>query len=182
LLAAGSTVVFSALERAHEGDRAIAQQTMQSFFIEAGEAHCFLGTTIGEYSTLDTGLQVCERALRYYQVLQRDDWQQQIVWQRLNSEEKQRLAAEISELLILLAEARVKRAKEELKDRTTVAWQDALALLDVASSLGGESRAIWDDRTEFLESLDKPVGAQATITCLAPLTLATVVIARQSTS
>jgi tetratricopeptide (TPR) repeat protein len=160
LLAAGSTVVYSALKRAHEGDRAIAQQTMQSFFIEAGQAHCFLGTTIGEHAPLQTGLQVCEQALGRYHVLQRDDWQQQVVWQRLNSEEQQRLAAEISELLMLLARARVRRA-EELKDGTTdEALRNALALLEHARSIGGESRAICDNRAEFLESLDEPDEAQ----------------------
>src|SRR5207302_5000302 len=110
LLAAGTVIVSSALMRAHEGDRAIAQQTKECFVNDAQTARCFLNATIGERAPLREGLAFCEAALQHYGVLQRDDWQMQPAWQQLEQEERTQLTEDIRELLLLLARARVMAA------------------------------------------------------------------------
>jgi serine/threonine protein kinase/tetratricopeptide (TPR) repeat protein len=184
LLTIGSAMLFSALKRASEGERAIAQQTKQLFLTDAAQARCFLNATIGEHAPLEQGLDVCERALCHYGVLQRDDWQEQAIWQWLAVKEQQQVSEDMRELLLLLARARIRRvqpsalfatiatvgpaaspanglasavAGQEFQDTATAALEDGLFLLNRAYALGDAetARAIWEDRAVYLESLGR---------------------------
>ena len=165
LLTVGWAVLSHAQTRAEGGEAAIA---LQNFVSDAAQARCFLNTTIGAYAPLKEGLEVCERTLDQYSVLQRDDWQEQAVWRRLKPQEQMQLADEISELLLLLARARIHRAKES-REATPLALENGLALLVRAEMISrayapagtGTSCAICADRAAYLQSLGRTDEAEA---------------------
>jgi len=107
---------------------------------------------------LRQGMNVCEETLALYDVLDGDDWQEHPAWQRLDEDERQRLAEEVRELLMLLAWARVRTAPE---DREVL--RQALHLLDRAENIQGlkPSPALWMDRATYLEQLGDKEGARA---------------------
>src|SRR5262249_27380460 len=61
------------------------------------------------------GLKVCESTLALYQVLERDDWQDQPAWRRLPTAEQKALAEEARDLLLLLAQARAHLASSPMR-------------------------------------------------------------------
>jgi tetratricopeptide (TPR) repeat protein len=107
---------------------------------------------------LRQGQQICEQTLGLYGVLESDDWENHADWQRLEPEERHRLAESTRELLLLLAWARVHTAKSDPEK-----LRSALGLLDRAEAISGlePSRALWTDRAYYLEQLGDQEGAQA---------------------
>jgi tetratricopeptide (TPR) repeat protein len=106
---------------------------------------------------LPQGLEVCEETLRLYGILDRDDWQSQPAWQRLNPADRQRLGEDAQELLLLLAWARVRAAAGQ-----DTALRDALHLLDQAEAMAGlpPSAALWHERGRYQQLLGDTTAAQ----------------------
>src|SRR5262249_49983932 len=110
LVAAGAALVGiqEHLATAREQLRqAQAQDRKRAFEVGTVRALCLVNTTAEAQDHLRQGTIVCEKTLGLYGVLERDDWQEGPDWQRLNAEERQRLAEDTRELLLLLAWARV---------------------------------------------------------------------------
>jgi serine/threonine protein kinase/Flp pilus assembly protein TadD len=137
-----------------------AQDRERKQTYEAGtvRALCLVNTTTDLQDHLRQGVSACEQTLGLYRVLERDDWQQAADWQRLDAEDRQRLAEDARELLLLLAWARVRLHPG---DRATL--QEALALLDRAEAVEGlpPARALWEGRASYLEQLGEAEQARA---------------------
>jgi serine/threonine protein kinase/tetratricopeptide (TPR) repeat protein len=114
------------------------------------QALCLVNTATDAQDQLRRGLAVCEDTLSLYGVLDRGDWQDQPDWQRLDPDERQRLAEDTREMLLLLAWGRV-RTDQGSRD----VKQGALALLDRADTIRdlAPSRALWEERARYLEQL-----------------------------
>jgi serine/threonine protein kinase/Flp pilus assembly protein TadD len=151
LLAVGATLVGIWLRL----DAAEAQKTRKEFADGTTQALC-LGYTRTDLDDLDDrrrqGLQKCAETLAKYQVLERDDWQDQRAWQRLDPADRQRLAEDARELLLLLASGRVREAPQDAD-----ALRKALVLLDRAEAIRDlpPSQALWWDRATYLRRLGK---------------------------
>jgi serine/threonine protein kinase/tetratricopeptide (TPR) repeat protein len=161
LIASGAALigVREHLARAREQLAAVhAEERKRAYQDGTLRALCLVNTTTDVSDHLRQGLSVCERTLALYGVLDRDDWQEESDWQRLTPDERQALAEDTRELLLLLAWARVRSAP-----RDPDVLRQALALLDRAEALGGlaPSRALWEDRTHYLEQLGRAGEAQA---------------------
>jgi serine/threonine protein kinase/tetratricopeptide (TPR) repeat protein len=124
----------------------------------AERALCLVNTKDELRDHLREGIEVCERTLALYGVLDDEDWQQRPEWQRLDDEDRQRLAEETRELLLLLAWSRVQSAPE---DRGVL--RQALGLLDRAEAIEGleASPALWTDRAFYLEKVGDVAAARA---------------------
>lgn len=122
----------------------------RAYLQDGQRVHCLVNTTADREDHLQEGLELCERTLGLYGVLDRADWQEQPDWQRLDDDARHQLAEETRELLLLLAGGRVRRAKG---DQAVV--RDALALLDRADAIQGlsVSPALLHDRARYLELL-----------------------------
>jgi serine/threonine protein kinase/Flp pilus assembly protein TadD len=126
---------------------------------EEGNLHvlCLVNTTTDLQDHLQLGLDLCEKTLGLYGVLERADWQENSNWQRLDPEERRQLAEETRELLLLLAGGRVRRAPGD-----KAILREALALLERAEGIRGlgESPALWHDRASYLELLGETAAAR----------------------
>jgi tetratricopeptide (TPR) repeat protein len=102
------------------------------------------------------GLTVCERTLGIYQILEQPDWERNPDWHRLSSRDRQRLAEDTRELLLLLAWGRVKTTSRE-----PAVLRQALVLLDRAEAIQGltSSPALAADRAFYLSQLGDEAGA-----------------------
>jgi tetratricopeptide (TPR) repeat protein len=109
-----------------------------------------VNTTADLEDHLQQGLDVCEKTLGLYGVLEHANWQEHPDWQRLDLDERRQLAEETRELLLLLAGGRVRRAPG---DKGVV--REALALLDRADAIQGlsASPALLHDRASYLNLL-----------------------------
>jgi serine/threonine protein kinase/Tfp pilus assembly protein PilF len=162
-----------AATRARDSRRAYEEGTQRAL--------CLVNTTTstGPENTR-RGLAVCEETLGIYGVLGRPDWERHPDWQRLDPEERRRLAEDTRELLLLLAWARTQTA---IGDRLSAIGQtaasgpkadrrkpiaeeavlrDALGLLDRAEALGGlpPSPALAWARADYLTRLGDSDGAE----------------------
>jgi eukaryotic-like serine/threonine-protein kinase len=119
---------------------------------------CLVNTTTDLEDHLQQGLELCEKTLSLYGVLERPDWEENPDWQRLNPEERRQLAEEIRELLLLLAGGRVRRASGD-----KIVVREALALLERAERIRGlsESPALLHDRASYLDFLGETAAAAA---------------------
>jgi serine/threonine protein kinase/tetratricopeptide (TPR) repeat protein len=135
-----------------------AQERKRAFEEGTTRALCLVNTTTVMPDHLPQGLAACETTLALYGVLDRDDWQDDASWQLVAPDERQRLAEDTRELLLLLAWARVRQAPDQAE-----VLRDALALLDRAAAIQGlaPSRALWEDRAWYLDRLGEAVAAQA---------------------
>jgi serine/threonine protein kinase/tetratricopeptide (TPR) repeat protein len=113
-------------------------------------ALCLVNMTTDIEDHLRQGIEVCEKTLALFGVLDRDDWQRRPEWVRLDAEDRQRLAEETRELLMSLAWARVRSHAGDHDE-----LHQALALLDRAEAVEGlgPSRALLEDRASYLEQL-----------------------------
>jgi serine/threonine protein kinase/tetratricopeptide (TPR) repeat protein len=140
-----------AASRAQERKRAYEEGTQLAL--------CLVNTTSAYEDFLPRGLAVCEQTLGLYGVLERADWQNDSSWQRLAADERQQLAEETRELLLLLADGRVRQAPGDQR-----VLRDALALLDRADAIGGldsaPSPALWQDRARYLRLLGDTAAAE----------------------
>jgi tetratricopeptide (TPR) repeat protein len=138
-----------AVERAHDRQRRY----------EAGTVHalCLVNTTSDLPDHAAKGRQVCEETLDLYHVLDRADWQQDPDWLRLTPEDRQRLAEDTRELLLLLAWSRVQG-----DPGSPDTLRGALALLDRAEAIEGLEPwpALERDRAIYLAQLGDSEGAR----------------------
>jgi tetratricopeptide (TPR) repeat protein len=134
-----------------------AQGRKHQFIAGTERALCLVNTTSELHDHLREGLEVCERTLRLYGILDHDDWQDDPNWQRLDDEERQRLLEDTRELLMMLAWARVHVASD-----AGPALRDALDLLDRAETIADlpPSPALWLDRAAYLEQLGEEAAAK----------------------
>jgi serine/threonine protein kinase/Tfp pilus assembly protein PilF len=135
-----------------------ARDRQRAYETGALRALCLVSTVTEFDDHLPEGARVCEQTLALYDVLGREDWQDQPDWQRLDSEERLRLAENTRELLHLLARARVRLAPGD-----RAALREALDLLDRAEAIHDlpPSRAVRAARAAYLEGLGEDGAARA---------------------
>jgi tetratricopeptide (TPR) repeat protein len=187
ILAATRAQLTTVKARAYEAEGAEARERKQAFVIGAERARILVNTSTGMAEQVKEGVSVCEQTLGLYDILRGDDWQQHPAWQRLEADDRQALAEDARELLLLLAWAKVfladTGAPAEIKEslglleRTgTMAWgrdflantapaeiKEALGLLERAEAIPDlpASSALWHDRGVYLARLGDPDGAAA---------------------
>jgi serine/threonine protein kinase/Flp pilus assembly protein TadD len=134
-----------------------AQELKQQYIDGTERALCLVNTTSELHDHLREGRQVCERTLGLYDVLGRDDWQNDPNWLRLAESDRRRLLEDTRELLLTLAWSRAHADSDPVD-----AARDALALLNRAETLTElpASPALWLDRAAYLEQLNDKEGAQ----------------------
>jgi serine/threonine protein kinase/tetratricopeptide (TPR) repeat protein len=135
-----------------------ASRQKRAFEEGSQRAQCLVNTTAELSDHLNKGRAACREALNLYQILDRDDWQEQPAWRRLGAEERQRLGEDARELLLLLASSLVRSTP---KNPATL--EEALALLDRAERIHdlSPSRALWEDRASYLQRQGNTALAQA---------------------
>lgn len=133
------------------------QKRVKAFRAGTEQALLLINAVTPLQDHLPQGLKVCEETLGLYSILHRDDWQSQPAWQRLNPEDRQRLAEEAQELLLLLAWGRVRAGADQ-----EMALHDALRLLDRANAIAGlpPSAALWHERRRYLKLLGDTTASQ----------------------
>jgi serine/threonine protein kinase/tetratricopeptide (TPR) repeat protein len=138
--------------------RAAARERQRATAAGTEQALCLVNTTTDVQDHLRTGLRVCEQTLALHHVLERDDWQDDPDWDRLDADEQRRLAEDTRELLLLLASGRVRTDGDDPK-----ATDDALALVDRAEKVRGlpPSPALWSERARYLVRRGDAAGARA---------------------
>jgi serine/threonine protein kinase/tetratricopeptide (TPR) repeat protein len=129
-------------------------------------ALCLVNTTLGRENHLREGIAVCEQTLALYQIQRGQSGDEYPDWRSLAREERQQVAEDRRELMLLLAGARVRLAKG---DRATL--HGALALLGEAEALPGlgASKALWMDRASYWSQLGEKEKAQKAQTTAAML-------------
>jgi serine/threonine protein kinase/tetratricopeptide (TPR) repeat protein len=127
-----------------------AKERQKAFEEGTLRALCLVYTGLDLQDNLLEGIKVCETALDLYGVLQPGEWQAHPDWLRLDPEDRQRLAEDTRELLLVLAGARV-----QLAPKDPAALRGALALLDRAEVIPDlkESKAIWMERVRYFDEL-----------------------------
>ena len=110
------------------------------------QAQCLINTRLDLHDNLREGIAACERTLALFGAPDDDAWELSADWLRIRPLERQRLAEDRRELLLLLAGARVRLAGESRE-----AARQALLLLDRAEAIKGlsPSRALWLDRARY---------------------------------
>jgi eukaryotic-like serine/threonine-protein kinase len=113
-------------------------------------ALCLIHTRLEMRDHLREGIAACERTLALIGAPEDPDWDRHPAWARIAPNDRRRLAEDRRELLLLLAEARVRQAKG-----VSDAVAQALILLDRAESIPGlpPSRALWLDRAHYYSIL-----------------------------
>jgi eukaryotic-like serine/threonine-protein kinase len=112
--------------RTSQAAGAEAQIAKLDFLKAAERARVLVNTTTGAPGQLDEGLKDCQQALAVYGVLERPDWQRHAAWLRLDGRDQLALAADVRELLLLLAAGRVRQATEALVMRQASAAAGSL--------------------------------------------------------
>lgn len=137
----------------HELQVTQAQEKMRAYKKGTTKALCLVNTIADVRSShLPEGIKACEDTLGIYSVLDRDDWQDGADWQVLTPAERRRLSEHTRQLLLLLAGARIRVTPQ---DEATA--REALDLLDRAEAIRDlePSRALWEDRADYLRRLGK---------------------------
>ncbi len=101
---------------------------------------------------------VIRAALDLYGAAERDDWQDQPAWRRLDPDTRRRLAEDVRELLLLLAWAHTQK-----EESSPASLREALALLDRAEAIRElePSPAPAQDRALYLRALGRDEEAKA---------------------
>jgi len=133
------------LTEAEAGDR------VRAFEDGTKKSLCLVNTVIPNEDTLRSGLLACEETLAIYSVLQNQDWQEGIYWQRMPKEKRIEVTESVRELILVLASARV-RASNNQEDSV----RGALDLLQRAEEIRElpRSRALVLDRARYLRLLN----------------------------
>jgi eukaryotic-like serine/threonine-protein kinase len=142
LLAVGSALAATRSQL----DDARARDLVREHDAGMQKALCLVNTRLDLQDHLHDGIAICERTLALLDTSGAGDWTGHPAWARLSSEERRRVAEDRRELLLLLADARVRMAAGS-KGVT----EQALQLLDGAESIPGlpASRALWLDRARY---------------------------------
>jgi serine/threonine protein kinase/tetratricopeptide (TPR) repeat protein len=135
-----------------------AAERKRSYQAGTERALCLVNTTLDLHDHLRQGVRVCEETLSLYGVLDAEDWQDQPAWVQLDPADRQQLAEDTRELLLLLAGARVHLAPTD-----TTALREGLVLLDRADAIRDlpSSRALWLDRARYWNQLHEEQQAAA---------------------
>jgi len=109
-------------------------------------ALCLVHTRLDLQDHLRDGIAACERTLAFFGAPEDPEWNRHPTWLRIDPEVRGRLAEDRRELLLLLADARVR-----LANGSSDSAGRALSLLDRAESIPGlpPSRALWLDRARY---------------------------------
>ena len=109
-------------------------------------ALCLVHTRLDLRDHLREGIEACEQTLALFGAPEDPAWDRHPAWLWIAQGDRRRLAEDRRELLLLLAEARVR-----LANGTRESAGQALVLLDVAESIPGlpPSRALWLDRAHY---------------------------------
>ncbi len=101
---------------------------------------------------------MCEKTLKLFGVLDGSDWASDPALHHLNQEERERLAENTRELLLLLAWARMRSAPDD-----KAVLRDALALVERAEAVPdlAPTPALLEERAEYLEKLGEKAEADA---------------------
>src|SRR5262249_30684201 len=105
----------AAQDHVYEAEGVEARQRKQDFDAGHQRALYLVNTAVDGHEHVGQGLKVCESTLALYQVLERDDWQDQPAWRRLPTAEQKALAEEARDLLLLLAQARAHLASSPMR-------------------------------------------------------------------
>ncbi len=108
---------------------------------------CLINTRLDLQDNLREGIATCERTLSLFGTPEDPAWDRNPAWLRISSQDRRRLAEDRRELLMLLADARVRLARG-----SSDAAERALELLDRAGSIPGlpPSRGLWLHRARYL--------------------------------
>jgi serine/threonine protein kinase/tetratricopeptide (TPR) repeat protein len=121
-------------------------------------ALCLVNTRLDMSEKLREGIVECERTLALFGAPEDPEWDRRPMWLRIKPEVRGRLAEDRRELLLLLADARVRLAGGSSESAV-----QALDLLEKAESIGGlaPSRALWLDRARYYSLLADAERADA---------------------
>jgi serine/threonine protein kinase/Tfp pilus assembly protein PilF len=110
------------------------------------KALCLVNTRLDLQDHLRDGVAASERTLALLGAPEDRDWMGHPAWARLAPEDRRRLAEDRRELLLLLADARVRLAAGSKESA-----EQALRWLELAESIPGlpPSRALWLDRARY---------------------------------
>jgi serine/threonine protein kinase/tetratricopeptide (TPR) repeat protein len=121
ILAIGGAVLMATREqlraaraRTYEAEGAEARERYRLFSTAAERARCLANTKTDCGDNTEEGLVACKKALAYYDVASREDWQRHPAFERLDSDEQHSVSEDVRELLILTARARVRQAASAL--------------------------------------------------------------------
>ncbi len=165
LLALGFTLFFV---HAQLVSAEVAQKQRQ-FELGLASAHCLINTqtarldrdaslTLSEHS--EQGVRGCEETLAIYGVLTEPAWQRNPAWQGLAPENRQRLAGDVREMLLVLADARVHLARQTYRQVPPSVLQEALAVLRKAEEIPDldPCAALYEQRAAYLDDLARHYG------------------------
>jgi serine/threonine protein kinase/Flp pilus assembly protein TadD len=132
-----------------------AQEHRRTFREKVTHALFLVNTTSEMADHLGEGIRTCEEALGIWNLLHASQWREPAEWGKV-PEERESLAQDARELLLLLAGARVRQ-----EPRNPDALHAAVRLLDKAEGIPGlaPSRALWEDRAAYREALGDRHGA-----------------------
>src|SRR5262249_10392208 len=135
-----------------------AQDRKQQYMEGTERALCLVNTTSEFHDNQREGQEVCERTLALYDVLDRNDWQDNPDWQRLAEPNRRRLLEDTRELCLMLAWTRARSGPDPVQSA-----REALSLLSRAESITElpPSPALWLDRAAYLEQSGDLAGARA---------------------
>jgi serine/threonine protein kinase/tetratricopeptide (TPR) repeat protein len=97
----------AARQRVMEGEQAEALERLHRFQAGHQRVLCLVNTTSELTDHVRQGLEECRKTLALYDVVGCDDWQKQRYWVRLPVKDREVLAEDVRELLLLLARAQV---------------------------------------------------------------------------
>jgi eukaryotic-like serine/threonine-protein kinase len=147
-----------------------AQDTLSRFHEETRTVQYLLNARSMDRDQLEEGLQLGQQALATYQISENSSWQQQPAVRYLSTANEGRLRAEMEDLLLLLARAKIQQAsgmhdagQKEEQVRTALRWNQ---LAEQLSPDQPACQALLAQRAELLQLLgQKPaadrIGAQA---------------------
>jgi serine/threonine protein kinase/Flp pilus assembly protein TadD len=162
-LLAGSAISWS-LVHGYRLAELEAQQTLNRFHEETKTVQFLLNARSMDRDQLDEGLQRGQQALSAYQVLDNPSWQQHPAVRYLSADNETRLRAEMEDLLLLLARAKIQQAaglrdagQKEEQVRTALRWNQ---LAEQLSAEQPASQALLAQRAELLQLLGQKPAAE----------------------
>jgi serine/threonine protein kinase/tetratricopeptide (TPR) repeat protein len=150
---------------AYRGDRLArmdAADAYRRFTADVQTAQVLLLDRQAGPDQLAAGMEVCEAALARYGVLDNPDWRDGPAVARLPDGARERLTADVGEVLFLLAKATARRATLDAgREDPQPRLKRALAMNDAARAcFAGEPRAVWEQRAELTRLLGQPDEAR----------------------
>lgn len=141
-----------------------AGQRARLFQGDAQSALCLIKTSIADddvmlsEESLRQGIESTKAVLALYRITTYSDWQDDVYWQRLESQERASLSETARELLLELASAHVRTER----DNQAAAGRAALDLINIAARIRhlAPSRALELDRARYLLLVGREPEAQ----------------------